>query len=183
MDAGGAAADDDDWVMNGGAPGAGEPQYSYRAACGDDTDDEIEHINAWVREQRGAGPADTEAEAEWGGPAEAVDLDCGFEMAVRRTGQSRQRGARRRGGAGGGIGRRRRNRCWGCHYGLLAGEAATSSAAMKGLVRLIRENHGKMADGELSLIVSEYHSSEIQVPAVDAGLLCDEWTPQQVRRD
>jgi hypothetical protein len=64
----------------------------------------------------------------------------------------------------------------------MAGESATTGAAMRGLVSLIRENHGKMSDGELSLLVSEYHESEIQHPAVEAGMHCDPWPAEQVLR-
>jgi hypothetical protein len=164
------------WEMNEDEPpiDTGETRYTFRHAAGDDTDEEIAEIDRHVRSQENRAPTAAET-VETG--EEDVNMDCSFETALGRVGAVRVQST-----GDGNRKRKRRNRCWGCHCGLMAGESITTGEAMRGLVSLIRENHGKMSDGELSLLVSEYHEQEIMRPAVQAGLHCDPWAPAQVLR-
>ena len=197
-----------DWVAAGGNNPVVEAavRYSYRAATGDDTDEEEERIRTWMGKRKNPAPssyspkrglspfsdASSPTSASVCG-SETLDTDCAFDDAIMRVGNSvRQSGhspglAQRCGSPqqqqqqrGAPRAKRRRTRCWGCQYGVMAGEAKASTVAMKGLVRLIRENHGKMSDCELSMIVADYHRTEIEQPAIDAGLHCDQWTATQV---
>ena len=78
--------------------------------------------------------------------------------------------------------RRSRAGCWGCMYGATRHEADTDNEDVSGLIRLIRENHGRMDNLELARIVNQYHEERIRQPILTAGGSCGEWRTRAVLR-
>jgi hypothetical protein len=70
--------------------------------------------------------------------------------------------------------------CWGCKYGASRHDGESANAQVNALVRLIRDNHGRMANIELARIVHLHHENEIRQPALSAGDPCSEWPVRAV---
>jgi acetolactate synthase regulatory subunit len=77
---------------------------------------------------------------------------------------------------------RQRQGCWGCQHGATMHDGDTDNEQVNTLIRMIRENHGRMDNIELAHIVHRHHESRIRRPALAAGIACESWSPSSIVR-
>jgi hypothetical protein len=72
--------------------------------------------------------------------------------------------------------------CWGCQYGATMHARDGDNPKIAEIIRLIRDNHGRMEDRELARIVARHHKEYIRKPSLAAGVACARWTKAQILR-
>lgn len=167
---------EDDWTNPGAEASEDEPDDELCRPCGGDAPPPKRRADAQLSDDEDLGtlhddahdiPSDDEGLAATA--AAALDFEQGVRSATARLGVSSHNEAETAG-------------CWGCQYGATMHAKSGDNPKIAEIIRLIRDNHGRMDDGELAKIVARHHKDYIRKPALAAGVPCARWTKSQILR-